>query len=263
MPVTEVDGINICYQDEGEGRPLVFLHCWTGNKAFFFEQVKRFSPDYRCIAVDFPGHGGSDECDQYTVESFAGLTAGLLKKLKLKKAVFAGHSLGGMVCMELALTRPELVEGIILLDTTSYLSGFIFQRVVAEVAVVVGRLGFKPARAVVAGIAATYPLAGLRVRIITGRECSKVPNRVVVKSLNSFRKFNVTDRLGEIDTPTLIVVGKEDLLADVRHARKMARGIPNSTMKVVRGAGHMALFEKPEVVNRAMEDFLNRVYPPA
>ncbi|MBU4489837.1 MAG: alpha/beta hydrolase [Actinobacteria bacterium] len=261
MPLTEVKEVNICYEDKGEGPPLVFLHCWTGNKAFFFEQVKRFSSDYRCIAIDFPGHGGSDECDEYSVESFAEITVGLMKKLKVKKAVFAGHSMGGMVGMQLALDFPELVKGIILLDTTSYLSGHIFQRAFASVAVLVSPLGTRPVKAVVAGIAATYPLAGMKARVITGRECCKVPNRVTGKSLNSFRKFNVTDRLGEIDTPALIVVGTADMLADVRHAKTMARGLPNSTMKVVHGAGHMALFEKPEVVNEAMEGYLNRVYP--
>jgi len=262
MPVTEVNGINIRYEDEGEGPPLVFLHCWTGNKAFFFEQVKRFSRGYRCIAVDFPGHGGSGECDEYSVESFTEIIVGLMKKLKVKKAVFAGHSMGGMVCMQLALDHPGLVKGIILLDTTSHLSGYLFQRVVASVAVLVSPLGIKPARAVVAGIAATYPLAGPRARIITGRECCKVPNRVTGKSLESFRNFNVTDRLGEIKVPALIVVGTGDLLADVRHARTMARGLPNSTMRIVHGAGHMALFEKPEVVNGVMEGYLDRVYPP-
>lgn len=262
MPEATVDGIRICYEDEGEGPPLFFLHCWTGNKAFFFEQVRRFSNDYRCIAVDFPGHGESDECDEYSVESFAEIIVGLMKKLNLKEAVFVGHSLGGMVCMQLALDYPRLVKGIILVDTTSYLSGYLFQRVVASVAVPLSRLGTKPAKAFVAGVAATYPLAGIRARIITGRECCKVSNRVTGKSLDSFRKFNVTGRLGEIKVPALIVVGTADILADVRHAKTMARGMPNSTMKTVHGAGHMALFEKPEVVNDAIEGFLERVYPP-
>lgn len=262
MPETEVNGVKIAYEEIGEGRPLVFLHCWTGNKAFFFEQVERFSSDYRCICLDFPGHGDSAETGEYSVESFGEITIGLLKKLDVRKAVFAGHSLGGMVCLYLALEHPDAVEGIILLDTTSHLSGFFFQRMTAFGAVAVGYFGFKPAKAVVAGVAATHPLAGPRVRIITGRECSKVSNRAMVRTLNRARNFDVTDRLGEIKAPALIVVGTADVLADIRHAKLMAKGIPNSIMAVVRGAGHMALFERPDVVNKAMEDFLYRVYPP-
>lgn len=262
MGVVEIDGCSIAYEVRGEGKPLVFLHCWTGNRAFFFEQVARFSRDYMCVCLDFPGHGESGEASEYSVESFARITLELLDMLDIKSAVFAGHSLGGMVCLYLALEHPERVEGLILLDTTSYLSGYNVQRIIALGAVALGNLGFKPAKAAVAGLTATHPLATPRVRMITARECCKTRNRPLVKTLNSVRKFNVTDRLGEVEEPALIVVGTGDVLADVRHARTMARGLPNSTLKVVRGAGHMALFEKPKVVNKAIADFLDRAYPP-
>lgn len=262
MATTEINGTSIAYEVKGDGPPLVFLHCWTGNKAFFFEQVKEFSSEYRCICLDFPGHGDSGECEEYSVEGFGEIAVGLLEKLGVEEAVFAGHSLGGMVCFYLALEHPEMVRGLILLDTTSYLSGFLEQRLVAAVAVPLGRFGFKLGKGVVAGVAATHPLAGPRARIITGRECSKVSNRAVSMTLNSARKYNVTPRLGEIGCPALIVVGTGDVLADMRHALRMARRLPDSTLKVVRGAGHMALFEKPKVVNRAIRSFLNRVYPP-
>ena len=261
MAETRINGLRIAYDIMGEGRPLVFLHCWTGNRSFFFEQVSRFSPDYRCVSLDFPGHGESGKSDAYSVERFGELTAGLMEELGIKGAVFAGHSLGGMVAMHLALERPELVEGLILLDTSSHLSASFIRRVESAAAVALGRFGSSVSRGLVAGIAATHPLAGPRARFITARECRKVSNHVMVKTLDSLRKFDVSDRLAGITQPALIIVGTADMLADVRHAKRMARGLPNSTMKVVHGAGHMALFEKPGVVNDAIEVFLDRVYP--
>jgi 3-oxoadipate enol-lactonase len=271
MPVASIEGARIAYDVTGEGPALVFLHSWTGNKRFYFKQVEKFSPDYKCICLDFPGHGDSSEIEgkDYSVECFAGLTIALLKKLGVKKAVFVGHSLGGMVCLYLGLHHPDMVEGLVLIDTTSHLSGFIFQRVGALAAVMLGWVGatlwnteFRGTKAIVAGAAATHPLASPGNRLITARECSKVSNNSMTRTLNRARNFNVTRRLGEIMAPALIVVGNADLLADIRHANRMARGLPNSMLLVVRGAGHMALFEKPEMVNRAMEDFLQRVYPP-
>ncbi|MBU1670605.1 MAG: alpha/beta hydrolase [Actinobacteria bacterium] len=268
MPVETIDGVNIAYETRGEGRPLVFLHCWTGNKAFYFEQVARFSRDYRCICLDFPGHGDSGECEEYSVENFGELTAELLRRLGVDQAVFAGHSLGGIVALYLALEHPDMVEGLILLDTTSYLSQTIFQRIFALAAVFFGtigyelsRTGFRHMKGLVAGIAATHPLATPQSRLITARECSKVSNYSMARTLNNARKFNVTQRLGEIEAPAMVVVGTGDMLADVRHAKVLARGLENSTITVVHGAGHMALFEKPEVVNEAIEVFLKRVYP--
>lgn len=261
MPVAEIDGVEIGYETRGEGPPLVLLHCWTGNRAFYFNQVEKFSRDYRCVAVDFPGHGESGRCSDYSVQNFTRLVVGLLEELGVENAVFVGHSLGGMVCQNMALEHPEMVEGLVLLDTTPHLAGWFPQSVVSFTAVVLGMFGFKAAKAVVAGTAATHPLATPRSRVITARECSKVRNVPMVRTLYQVRVFDATGKLGSITQPTLIVVGTADLLADIRHARKMARDIPNSTLKIVHGAGHMALFEKPEVVNRAMEDFLNRAYP--
>ena len=99
--------------------------------------------------------------------------------------------------------------------------------------------------------------------MLSARECSRVSNKAMTLTLNKARNFNVTPRLGEISEPALIIVGNADLLADVRHANRMAKGLPNSILLVVRGAGHMTLFEKPEIVNEAMADFLARSWPPA
>jgi len=262
VPATEIDGVKIAYEATGEGRPLVFLHCWTGNSSFYFEQITRFSPEYRCICPDFPGHGESGECDEYSVPRFAELIAGLLDSLGVDSGVFAGHSLGGMVAMQLALERPEMVKGLVLLDTTPHLCGFIPQRAMTDLIVAFGGLALKPVKAIAAGVAATHPLAGPGPRIITAAQCSKVANRHMVRTMKAIRRFDVSERLGEIEQPALIVVGTADMLADLRQARLMARNIPGSTMRIVRGAGHMALFEKPAEVNRAMADFLNRCYPP-
>lgn len=271
MPVAKIEGTSIAYEVAGDGPPLVFLHCWTGSKEFYFNQVMEFSKSYKCISLDFPGHGASGEVDNkdYSVECFGEITVQLLEELGIKKAVFAGHSLGGMVALYLGLHYPDMVEGLILLDTTSHLSGFIFQRMGALAAVLLGSVGaavwntgFKGTKAVVAGTAATHPLAGAFPRIFSAKVCSQGSNSSMTRTLNRARNFNVTSRLGEISAPALIVVGNADLLADVRHANRLAKGLPNSVMLTVRGAGHMAIFEKPEIVNHAIKDFLDRTYPP-
>jgi pimeloyl-ACP methyl ester carboxylesterase len=271
MPVANIDGTSIAYEVTGEGPPLVLLHCWTGAKEFYFNQVMKFSQDYKCVTLDFPGHGASGEIPnkEYSVECFAEMTIELLDRLGIKKAVFAGHSLGGMVALYLGLHYPDMVEGLVLLDTTSHLSGFIFQRAGALAAVILGSVGaaiwntgFRGTKAVVAGAAATHPLAGPVPRVFTAKVCSQGSNTALTRTLNKARNFNVTARLGEISAPAIIIVGNADLLADVRHARMLAKGLPNSMMLMVRGAGHMALFEKPQIVNDAIADFLARVCPP-
>ena len=200
MSEARVNGVRLAYDVTGEGRPLVFLHCWTGNRTFYFEQVARFSQEYACISLDFPGHGESGRTDDYSVESFGGLTAGLMEKLEIESAVLVGHSLGGMVGLYLALENPALVDGLVLLDTTAHLCSSCVQRVESAAAATLGRFGSRAAKGLVAGIAATHPLAGPRARFITARECRKVSNHVMVRTMESLRRFDVSERLGR-DNP--------------------------------------------------------------
>ncbi len=268
MPFTDIDGVEIAYETRGEGPPVVFLHCWMGNRSLYFEQVARFSRDYRCISMDFPGHGESGPSEDYSVEYFGEVVAGLMRELGVERAVFVGHSMGGMVSLYLALEHPELVEGLVLLDTTSYLSGFLLQRWIATAVVLLGSVGcrisdqgFKAVKALAAAFGATALFCRPEAKVITGRECYRVDNYVMVKTIDSFRRFDVTGRLGEIDAPTLVVVGAADMLADLRHARRMTNGITGSQMVVIGHAGHMALIEKPDEVNSAMAAFLERIRP--
>ncbi|MDD5747879.1 MAG: alpha/beta hydrolase [Actinomycetota bacterium] len=262
MPVESIEGIRIAYEMKGEGKPIVFLHCWTGNRRLFNRQVERFSSDYQCILIDFPGHGESGECEEYSVERFGELTFTLLQKLGVRKAVFAGHSLGGMVCLFMAINHPGIVHALILLDTTPHLSGWFPQNIFAAAGVRLGKFGFRSGKALVAAAVATHPFSSLESKILTARECSKVKNKPLVETLDSLRRFDVRRKLSKIKKPALVVVGDLDMLADVRQAMKMAKEIPDAMLKIVRGAGHMALFEKPEIVNEAISDFLERVYPP-
>ena len=196
----------------------MFLHCWTGNRTFYFEQVARFSQEVLVrTALTSPA---GDPADSTITRSRASgeLTAASMEKLRIESAVLVGHSLGGMVGLYLALEHPALVEGLVLLDTTAHLcsSSSSAWRVRWSA---LGRFASRPARGLVAGIAATHPLAGPRARFITARECRKVSNHVMVRTLESLRRFDVSERLGEIMQPALIIVGAADMLAG-RQARE-------------------------------------------
>lgn len=204
------------------------------------------------MCVDFPGHGESGELEgtDYSVERLAEMTRVLLGRLGIERAVFVGHSLGGMVCLYLGLHYPDAVAGLVLLDTTSHLSGFFFQRLGAAAAVALGAVGavlwnsgFKLTKAVVAGTAATHPLAGPDPRMLSARECSRVSNKAMTLTLNKARNFNVTPRLGEISAPALIVVGDADLLADVRREQDGQRPAELHPAGGPRGGPHDAVRE--------------------
>ncbi len=263
------DGLDIAYDVAGQGPPLVFLHCWAGNRSFYVNQIAKFHDRYTCVSFDFPGHGETPAFGDPSVANFGEVAVKVLEKLGISDAAFVGHSLGGMVAQYLALEHPGMVDALVLVDTTSYLSGWFTQRWAARVAVVLGevsyrlwRNGWRVTKGAIAGTAACHPLSRMQPRVFTAIECSKVDNYTMAKLLNDARQFNVTDRLSEIASPALIICGDADMLADVGHSMRMHKRIPDNTMKLIIGAGHMTIFEKPHEVNAVMDSFLAEYYPP-
>ncbi len=113
------DGVTLRYIDTGAGEPpLLFIHGWTCNRTNWRDQVPHFAKKHRVVALDLRGHGESDKPDQdYAIEGFVGDVAWLIRKLGLERPVVIGHSMGGVIAMNLARKHPDLTRAIIMVDS--------------------------------------------------------------------------------------------------------------------------------------------------
>ena len=102
------------------GKTLVFVHGILGYWRNFYSISQAFKEDYSCLLYDQRGHGLSFHKWPYTVEELAQDLKELLEFLKLKPVVLAGHSLGGWVCSYLAYKAPDLVEKLIVIDSSPW-----------------------------------------------------------------------------------------------------------------------------------------------
>lgn len=120
MPFSDFHGQRLFYQLSGEqGPPLLFIHGMWGDHSQFAHQVERFAPCHRVLAPDLLGHGQSDKPEMaLSMEGFAEQLATLCRQVGLRRVVAVGHSLGGAVAVTLAARHPELVRGVMCLDTT-------------------------------------------------------------------------------------------------------------------------------------------------
>lgn len=113
------EGSKIRYYDIGNTKSktaLVLVHCWTCNVEFWKDSYNAF-PNYRVIAMDLPGHGNSDKPNvDYSMEYFARSVDAVLKKAGVKKAVFAGHSMGTSIIRRYYELYPEMTAGLIVVD---------------------------------------------------------------------------------------------------------------------------------------------------
>lgn len=113
------DGVKLAYDDAGSGSPaFVMIHGWTCNNNYFAPQRDHFAKHHRVISVDLRGHGESDKPQQkYTIAGFADDVAWMCRELKLPKAVAIGHSMGGMVALELAASYPDQFSAAVACDS--------------------------------------------------------------------------------------------------------------------------------------------------
>jgi pimeloyl-ACP methyl ester carboxylesterase len=110
----------ISYSDTGKGNAVVLLHGFLENKTMWQDLIPELSKKHRIITIDLLGHGET-ECLGYvhSMEDNAEIVQAVLSKLRIRKAVFVGHSMGGYVALAFAELYPENVRGLVLQNSTS------------------------------------------------------------------------------------------------------------------------------------------------
>lgn len=251
----------IFFISKGEGEVILFLHCWAGNHKFWKYQINEFSQDYNCIAIDFPGHGKSQEGGEYDPYTYAEIVHQFITqpKLKNKKIIIAGHSLGGMTAMQVALTYPQRVKALILVDTSAHLRGHLGQNIASPVIGFFTPIFTDTLKRYGIYFTALHPFASYDVKKFVADEALNVSNYVLTQVAHGINQFNVKDRLKEITVPTLIIVGTADIYADIRHAITLQLGIKNSKLVPILFAGHCSILEQPDKVNCKIREFLEEM----
>jgi len=110
----------ISFTDEGKGTAIVFLHGFLENKKMWDAFVPEFTKKYRVITIDLLGHGNSEPLGYvHSMEENADVIHAVLSDLRIRKAAFVGHSMGGYVALAFAELYPEAIKGLVLLNSTS------------------------------------------------------------------------------------------------------------------------------------------------
>lgn len=117
--VFKFENSNIYFNSCGLGKPLVLLHGFLESSTIWDDFVQDFSKRRQIITIDLPGHGNSQSISEtHSMELMAGVVFGILQSLNIQKADFLGHSMGGYVSLAFLEARPEMVNSIILLNST-------------------------------------------------------------------------------------------------------------------------------------------------
>src|SRR5881396_2566965 len=262
MNVT-ANGIRMHYALEGPaGAPVVTLsHSLAARLEMWEPQVKALAGRWRVLRYDTRGHGGSDApAGPYTLDELAEDARALLGALGISTTHWVGLSMGGMIGQTLALKAPELFASLVLCDTTS--------RVPPEAKPLwderVHTAEAKGMEPLVEGTLGRWFTAPFKDR--GGSVVESV--RAMIRSTNpagyigccqAIAGLNLTDRIGAIKIPTLIIVGEDDQGTPVAASKVMNEQIKGSQLVVLKSAAHLSNMEQPEAFTNALTGFLSKV----
>lgn len=120
MKTTLYKNINIAYSSIGKGTSLVLLHGFLENSTMWNFYIDDFSKNHQVVTIDLLGHGQTENMSyMHTMEDMADAVHAVLYHLNISEAIFVGHSMGGYVSLAFAELYPEMIKGIVLLNSTS------------------------------------------------------------------------------------------------------------------------------------------------
>jgi pimeloyl-ACP methyl ester carboxylesterase len=233
------------------GLPVVLVHSTAGSSAHWSRQLEHLRPSRRTVALDLRGHGSSEppKDGDFSIGSTATDVHAVVDALRISRFVLVGHSLGGGVALAYAGAHPERVAGLLLLDPI----GDGTQLPTAEVQAFLARLESDYTETIetywdqIAG-----PDSSIRERLRS--DLRSTPKETVVRVFHAVMQFDPHPALDRYRGPALSVVTPHNNEAFSLH--RVGKGFPH---RIVQGTGHWIQLDKPDEVNRILDEFLQSV----
>jgi 3-oxoadipate enol-lactonase len=258
MATATVNGITISYTDSGGDGPAVILsHGYLMDSAMFDPQVAALAPEYRVITWDERGHGGTRATDPFSYWDSASDVIGLLDHLGIEHAVLGGMSQGGFLTLRAALKAPGRVRALILIDSQAGLENPDVAPAYEQMEQTWMDHGPAPVQDVVAAIILGPPDGPVDYQPWFAKWAAADRDGLRLAFRCLMDRDDITDRLGEISCPALILHGTADAAIPMERAEVVAAGLAGPvTLVSVEGGSHAANLSHPDQVNVAMLKFL-------
>ncbi|GGX20171.1 alpha/beta fold hydrolase [Streptomyces lomondensis] len=258
MHAVRVDGIEVAYDRVGQGPPLVLAHGATTDARLFRPQLADLADEFTVVAWDEPGAGrSSDVPPSFVLADYARCLAAVIEDVGLGPAHVLGLSWGGTVVLELYRNHPGLVRTLLLVDTFAGWKGSLSAAEVrsrvegAERMLAVPAEEFAPT---MPGLfAAEPPAEAVRLLSVMSADTRAQSMRTQATIMAG---TDQRDLLPAIEVPTLLLWGELDARSPVEPvAHRFLEAIPEATLVVLPGIGHLSNMEAPDAFNRTVREF--------
>jgi aminoacrylate hydrolase len=263
MPFVSIGDADIYYEEKGQGPPLLLVPGLGGLGSFWAPQVAELSRDFRVITHDHRGAGRSTHSRiTYSVEQMAADVVKLMDVLGIASAHFVGHSTGGAIGQVLAQDQPARLRSLVLSATWAGPDPY-FRRLFEARKDALLKSGVEAyLRASVLVLAPPWWVSDNDAAIAEQHRLglsSSAPVEVLASRIDAIVRFDRRARLGDIRTPTLVIVAQDDMVTPKFYSDEIAAKVSGAKYVVLEGGGHFAPAITSEPYNRAVGAFLRAV----
>lgn len=252
----------------GAGVPVVFLHGFPTSGHLWGDVVPLMPPGHRLVVLDLLGYGRSDRPGAHPVDigAHAERTIALLDELRIDRACFVGHGIGGGIAQALAVRHAPRVSHVCLIDCVAFDHRPSVGGRLAQTMLPIAR--FLPARILLAilrrDIARGYidpHHAERSIGLYLRPFCDAAGHAAVVAHIKALARDGMADLTGQlssISVPTSLIWGQEDRVVPVSIGRRLQEAIPGATLDVIAGARHFTPEESPRQIADTIAALLER-----
>jgi len=253
-----MNAVRLFFEESGQGIPIILLHGYPLDHTIWQPLIPFMNKEARLIMPDLRGYGQSPVTDGiYSMQLLAGDVLNLMDELEIRKAVLAGHSMGGYVALSFAQAFPKRLSGLALVASHCFKDDPEKAKGRLETASRVeqtGQIDF-----IVCSMLPNLTAEPRHQKKLEEMMLKAKPKSVSGILRGMAERETTCSVLHEMVQPAVIIAGGKDRLIPIEHAKKMAAVMRNSWLEVIPEAGHMPMLEAPEKVAYILNLLLEKV----
>ncbi|HEV8428861.1 MAG TPA: alpha/beta fold hydrolase [Pyrinomonadaceae bacterium] len=262
MPKVAVNGLQLYYEIEGNGEPVVLIPGFAAGRWIWFKQTGDLSRNFRVIVFDPRGVSASDKPEgPQTISLLADDVAHLLQTIGIASAHIVGASFGGFVAQEFALRYPSMTRKLVLC-CTSFGGPHHVVPAPETLMALASTKGLNSEERMRANLLLAFTPEYVQTQvnevdhIVQLRATNDVPEHIYLSQLQAAVSFNAESRHSDIKTPTLVLSGDADVIVPVQNSRNLAAAIPGAKLQIVEGGSHTFFIEQAHDFNQIISAFI-------
>lgn len=253
-----VQGIHYSFHQPKESNPnrppLILIHGAGGSFLSFHPYLRRLQ-DETVYALDLPGHGQSQAEGRHSIEEYADDIASFMDNLHIESAIITGLSMGSGIALTLALKYPHKVAALVVMGGGAKL------RVAQSTLDTIGNLATFEAAVESINRACFSSYASEELVALSKKSMLGTGPSILLDDYFACNQLDVTPHLDQIQIPTLILCGTEDVMTPPKHSQYLKDHLLNAQLYFLEKTGHMLTLEQPEIVAKLLKQFLDKLPP--